>query len=123
MKKLHFTQYINASVEKVWDVMLGKETYPKWTSVFNPEDFGNSYFKGDWSVDSKMLFIGTNKEGNESGMVSRIAENRLHDFVSIEHVGMMQNGVEDTTSEEVKNGPLRLRIIHLLKKKDEQNLS
>ena len=32
-------------------------------------------------------------------MVSRIAENKLYEFISIEHLGIVQNGVEDTTSE------------------------
>lgn len=35
-------------------------------------------------------------------MVSRIAENRLYEFVSIEHLGMVVDGVEDTTSEMAK---------------------
>ena len=32
-------------------------------------------------------------------MVSRVAENKPHEFISIEHLGIVQNGVEDTTSE------------------------
>ena len=66
-----------------------------------------SYFKGDWSEGSKMLFIGPDAEsGDEMGMVSRIAENRLHEFISIEHLGIYNNGVEDTESEEAKQwGP------------------
>jgi hypothetical protein len=36
------------------------------------------------------------------GMVSRIAENRLHEYISIEHLGMVNDGQEDTTSEAVK---------------------
>ncbi len=35
-------------------------------------------------------------------MVSRIKENRKHDYISIEHLGVVQDGVEDTTSEAVK---------------------
>lgn len=35
-------------------------------------------------------------------MVSFIKENRLHEFVSIEHRGMINNGIEDTTSDEIK---------------------
>ena len=35
-------------------------------------------------------------------MVSKIAENRLHEFISIEHLGEVKNGVEDTESEEAK---------------------
>jgi hypothetical protein len=35
-------------------------------------------------------------------MVARIKENRKHEFISIEHLGSIENGVIDTTSEEVK---------------------
>lgn len=35
-------------------------------------------------------------------MFSRIRENRLHEFVSIEHLGFIKDGVIDTTSDEVK---------------------
>ena len=32
-------------------------------------------------------------------MVSRIAENKPYEYISIEHIGIVQNGIEDTTSE------------------------
>ena len=35
-------------------------------------------------------------------MVSRIAENKPYEYISIEHLGIVKNGVEDTTSEEAK---------------------
>jgi hypothetical protein len=35
-------------------------------------------------------------------MVSRIKENRRHEFISIEHLGIVQDGKEDTASEAVK---------------------
>jgi hypothetical protein len=35
-------------------------------------------------------------------MVSRIAKNRPYEFISIEHLGILKNGVEDTTSEAAK---------------------
>lgn len=34
--------------------------------------------------------------------MSQIKENRLHEFISIQHRGIISNGVEDTTSEEAK---------------------
>ena len=34
--------------------------------------------------------------------MSRIAENRLHEYISIEHLGLVADGQEDTTSEDVK---------------------
>lgn len=51
-----------------------------------------------------MLFLGPDPAAPEieSGMVSRIAESRPYEFVSIEHVGIIRNGVEDLSSEEAK---------------------
>lgn len=99
MQKIHFSIIIHAPREKVWDVMLSEATYKEWTKAFNP----GSYFKGDWSKGSKMLFLGPNPEtGEEGGMVSEIADSRPYEFISIRHLGIVNKGVEDTTSEEAK---------------------
>ncbi len=99
MEKLRHSIFINAPRERVWDVMLSDDTYRQWTTAFHP----GSYYKGDWSEGSKILFLGPNPDGSgEGGMVSRIRENRLHEFISIEHLGIVHNGVEDTESEEAK---------------------
>jgi len=80
--------------------MLGDKTFREWTGAFNPE---GSYYKGDWSKGSKMLFLGPDPEtGLEGGMVSRVVENRPSEFISIEHLGIVVNGSEDTESEEAK---------------------
>lgn len=99
MQKIKTSITINAPVEKVWNTMLSPETYTKWTAPFNP----NSTFIGDWSEGSEIRFIGCDENGNTGGMYSRIKENRLHEFVSIEHLGIINaKGEVDTTSEEVK---------------------
>lgn len=98
MEKLRQTIFIDAPRERVWDVMLADETYRQWTSAFHP----GSYYKGDWSEGSKILFLGPGPEGGEGGMVSRIKENRPHEFISIEHLGIVHDGVEDTESAEAK---------------------
>lgn len=99
MQKHHFSIVINAPKERVWHTMLDDKTYREWTTPFNP----GSYYKGDWNKGSKILFMGPNPDGSgEGGMVSRIADNKPYEFISIEHLGILKNGVEDTTSEEVK---------------------
>lgn len=99
MQKLHFSIIINAPKEKVWHAMLDDKPYREWTKAFNP----GSYYKGDWNEGSKMLFLGPDPEtGKEGGMVSRIAQNKPYEYLSIEHVGIVKDGVEDTTSEEAK---------------------
>lgn len=99
MEKLRKTINIDAPRERVWDVMLADDTYRDWTTAFSP----GSHYRGDWSQGSKILFIGPLPDGaGEMGMVSRIAESRPHEFISIEHLGIYKNGVEDTESPEAK---------------------
>lgn len=91
MADLHYSININAPREKVWDVMLADATYREWTSVFMP----GSYYQGDWSEGSKMLFLGPSQEGEkEGGMAAVIKENRPHEFMSIHHQAEIRNGVE-----------------------------
>lgn len=99
MTTQHYSININAPKEKVWSTMFSQDTYREWTSAFNE----GGRFEGNWAQGSKMLFIGLDpKTGKEGGMVSRIKEYRPYEFISIEHLGMMNDGAEDTTSEEVK---------------------
>ncbi|MCC5928725.1 MAG: SRPBCC domain-containing protein [Cyclobacteriaceae bacterium] len=95
MVKLQFSITIKAPKSKVWDIMLGEATYRKWTEAFSH----GAYFVGDWKKGSSILFLGPDEKGKMSGMVSRIKENRLHEYISIEHLGFVQDGIEDTSSE------------------------
>lgn len=51
--------------------MLADKTYRQWTKLFNP----TSRFEGSWEKGAKIIFLGTDKKGNEGGMVSRIKDN------------------------------------------------
>lgn len=97
LETLTFEISIQASVEKVYATMLDEQHYRTWTSAFNP----TSRFKGTWETGSKILFIGTDEKGNEGGMVSRIRENIPNAFVSIEHIGVLQDGKEITSGKDV----------------------
>jgi uncharacterized protein YndB with AHSA1/START domain len=98
MNKLHFSTVINAPKAKVWNTMLEDKTYRLWTEPFGP----GCHYVGDWNKGSKILFLAPGKEGKMSGMVSRIKENRRHEYISIEHLGEVHDGKEDTTSEAAK---------------------
>ncbi|MDQ5912027.1 MAG: hypothetical protein QG568_240 [Patescibacteria group bacterium] len=100
MQKLHFTIQIQAPKEKVWDTMLQDATYREWTKPFND----GSRYEGSWDVGAEIKFVGSDEEGNEyGGMYAKIRENRLHEFISIEHLGLIGlDGSVDTTSDEVK---------------------
>lgn len=98
MSKLNFSVVINATISKVWDTMLEDKTYRIWTEEFAP----GSHYAGNWNKGSKILFLGPTEDGKLAGMVSRIKENELHKYISIEHLGEVYDGIEDTTSERVK---------------------
>ena len=94
-EKLTYSITIDASREKVWHALFDDEPFRKWSSVFAE----GSHFVGDWSEDSEIRFL---TEDND-GMVSMIDANRPHAFMSIRHIGYIRQGVEDTTSDEVKS--------------------
>lgn len=94
MPRLTFTTVIKASKEKIWRSMLEDKTYRQWTGPFHE----GSYAVTDWKEGSKALFLSPEGEG----MVSRIAVHRPNEYLSIMHLGMVKNGVEDTQSDEIK---------------------
>lgn len=95
MKTLHFTTLIHASRGAVWNAMLAPETYKMWTAEFCE----GSYFEGSWAKGERIRFLSP----DGCGMTSVIAENRPHEFLSIRHLGIIKDGVEDTESEEARS--------------------
>jgi hypothetical protein len=101
MQKLQFKVNINAPAANVYDCMLGihdKSTYEQWTSLFNP----TSTYEGSWNKGSKILFIGVDEKGEKGGIVSKIADNIPHQFISIQHYGLVKGDQEITEGPEVE---------------------
>jgi Activator of Hsp90 ATPase homolog 1-like protein len=94
MEKKTFSISIDAPREKVWNVLWGDDSYRAWTSVFSED----SQVQTDWQKGSRALFT----DGKGSGMVATIEENKPNEFMSIRHLGVMKDGVEDLDSDEVK---------------------
>ena len=95
MEKINFSTHINAPKEKVWEILWNLDSYRAWTSAF----YEGSYAKTDnWKEGSKVLFLGP----TGSGMVSMVAANKPNEYMSFKHLGEVKNGVEDTTSEQIK---------------------
>jgi len=94
MPTQHHEILIHAPREHVWRTMLHSPTYEQWTTVFSE----GSRYEGSWDPGQPIHFLGPNGDG----MVAVIAEHRPAEFVSIRHIGMIENGVEDTTSEAVR---------------------
>jgi uncharacterized protein YndB with AHSA1/START domain len=98
MKKLHKSVLIKAPKENVWDVMLGEKTYPVWTTAFNQ----NSRFEGNWEEGAQMRFLGSGDDGQTMGMVSTVVKNEPHSCISLQHRGVIENGVENLDEEKVQ---------------------
>jgi hypothetical protein len=94
METLHFSTSINASKERVWEILWNDDNYRKWTSVF----CAGSYAESDWNEGSKILFL----DGDRSGMISKIETKKPYEQMVFKHLGEVKNGVEDTESEAVK---------------------
>lgn len=95
MKKIHFNTTINAPKEKVWKVLFDLPTYEVWTKVFAE---GSTVQTDNWKEGSRVIF----GDGTGNGMVARIKANKPNEFMSIQHLGQIKDGVEDTTSEAVQ---------------------
>jgi len=101
MNKLQYKINIKASVNKIYDFMLGisnKSTYEQWTAMFNP----TSTYEGTWDIGNKILFVGVDEQGEKGGMVSTIVENMPNQFVSIQHYGLLKADKEITTGPDVE---------------------
>ncbi|MFG6430440.1 SRPBCC domain-containing protein [Roseateles sp. LYH14W] len=94
MKTLTFEIGINAPRAVAWANMLGAQSYKAWTAPFCE----GSYFVGSWGKGAKIQFLAPSGDG----MSAVIAENTPNEYVSIRHIGMIVDGVEDTTSEKVR---------------------
>jgi hypothetical protein len=94
MRTLSWTQRFAAPPDRVWKVMLDADTYRDWTSHFAE----GSYYEGTWGLGAEIRFLAP----GGSGMVSRVAEWRPGELLVLEHFGVIENGVVDTTSEAVK---------------------
>ena len=78
--------------------MLDDASYREWTSEFNE----GSYFEGSWELGSEIRFLGPNDGESADGMIATVAENRPHEYLSLEYTGQIVDGVDDTTSATAK---------------------
>lgn len=99
MERLQFKIDINADKAKVYQTMIGKDTFKQWTAVFNP----SSDFEGSWETGGKILFIGYNEDGKREGMVGIIEKNNPDEFVSIQYIGLVDGDKEITEGVEIEN--------------------
>lgn len=95
VKRLQWSVDIAAPASRVYQVLVGPESYGQWTSAFGD----GLTFVGSWQKGQRMRFL--TPQGH--GVISEIAEIRPNEFISIRHLGYIaDDGVEDTSSEAIR---------------------
>ena len=95
LKRLQWSVDIAAPASKVYQMLVGPESYKQWSSAFGD----GLYFEGSWQKGQLIRFLTPGGDG----VISEIAENRPNEFISIRHLGYIAyNGVEDTNSEAIR---------------------
>lgn len=91
---LSFTIVVHAPRRRVWQALIGPDTYREWTAAFSE----GSHFVGAWDEGAAIHFVAPGGDG----MVAVIAEHRPAEWIAIRHLGEIRQGVEDTSSEAVR---------------------
>ena len=85
---------LDASPERVWDVLLDDATYRQWTAEF----IAGSYAETDWQEGSTVRFL----DPSGSGLLAHIAASRHPELVDIEYDGLVADGKDDTESDHAR---------------------
>jgi uncharacterized protein YndB with AHSA1/START domain len=94
MPKIRKTIEINASKEKVWEVLTEDRYTRIWYAEFHPE----SHAVTDWTVGSTAYF----QDNSGNGIVAKIIKNDPTEILSMEYTGMLVNNKEDYESDMAK---------------------
>lgn len=116
MKILEFKTQINATPEKVWEVLFSQDSYKKWASAMNEE----TYFEGNWEEGKIMKFL----DSKNNGMYNLVEKNMVNKELHMKHLGWILDGElspqgwEDSTVtyilEPVENGTLLIGKVNSL---------
>ena len=95
LKKLVKSIDINATPEKVWNVLLTDRTYRIWAGEFSE----GSHFEGaDWGEGSQVTF----KDSSGMGLVAVVTKSVPNKEVEFRYTALYANGQTDTESPEAK---------------------
>lgn len=94
MITLKYDIKIHATAQRVWNVLWDTHTYSKWTQSICE----TSQMQSDWKIGGETLF----EDANGDGMIATITELEQFKKVVFKHLGILKNGMVDTTSTETQ---------------------
>lgn len=95
IEKLHFSININATKERVWEILWDEESYKIWTKPFGE---GLSY-NGDLKQNGRIHFLSTDR----TGMYSDVVFFKENELVVFKHIGEISNFQEQELNESSKH--------------------
>ena len=90
LKPLNKKITLNASKERVWEVLLDDKYVRDWYRAFSE----GAHADTDWKEGSKVAF----KDDTGCGLVGRVITNRPYEEVVVEYDGVLVNGTEEYDS-------------------------
>ncbi|MHA3891349.1 SRPBCC family protein [Acinetobacter sp. GXMZU3951] len=94
VEHLRYSISIDASPEKVWDILWSPDTYTEWTVYFAE----GSKIQTEWKVGARALFLDTQGDG----LITTILVYIPNSSVIFQYQGLLQGGIEDLSSPEVQ---------------------
>lgn len=94
LSNLEFMMLINASCEKVWNVLWNDDTYRQWTAVFSE----GSHAVSNWNEGDRIHFL----SGGGEGMYSVIEKKVVNAHMAFKHLGVIKEGKEMPIDEETQ---------------------
>lgn len=91
LKTISKTVVINATPEKIWEVLFSDRYNRIWYAEFNE----GTYAKTDWKEGSPVWFLAP----DGSGLAGRIVKNDPYKELTLVYTGEVKDGKEDITSE------------------------
>jgi uncharacterized protein YndB with AHSA1/START domain len=97
-KQLRFDIFIQCDPEKVHHILVQPDSYRQWTSEFNP----TSRYEGNWKEGASIRFVGDGADGKSGGIIGRIRREVPGKYLSLEHYGLIKDGVDIFEGAEVE---------------------
>jgi uncharacterized protein YndB with AHSA1/START domain len=95
MKPLVFSILIHAGKQKVWNTILGSQTYREWVNAGWP----GAYADGKWAQGENIRFLSP----GGGGTLAHIAEFRPYEYILADHTAVINSdGTEDFIGEQAK---------------------
>jgi uncharacterized protein YndB with AHSA1/START domain len=84
---------INATADKVWQVLLSKENYLQWANVFQE---GSDYLADDNFIQGSKVIFG---DGSGNGMVALVSINEPNHKIQFTYTGEIKDGAVSSMGE------------------------